>query len=135
MVLAALASGAIYLLTGNLTSGLRMSFSMSPAARRHLSLLAAAFLLLLAFGAWLGRAEYLVQPSARIHGASYADVHARMPVALVLAVAALARRGARGVPRVTTRRWLAVAWRPWRFTCGVSPPAARCTPRAAALRA
>jgi len=104
VVLAALASGGIYLLTGNLTSGLRMIFSMSPAARRHLSLLAAGFLLLLAYGAWLGRAEYLVQPSAHIHGASYADVHARMPMALVLTAAALAG-AALAIFHATTPRW------------------------------
>src|SRR5262245_21558096 len=104
VVLAAVASGGIYLLTGNLTSGLRMTFSMSPLARRHLSLLAAALLLLLAFGAWLGRAEHRVQPSAHLFGARYADLHARMPMALVLMVAA---RGGAGLAilHATAPRW------------------------------
>ncbi|HEX5107817.1 MAG TPA: UPF0182 family protein [Vicinamibacterales bacterium] len=105
VVLAALGSGAIYLLTGNLTSGLRMTFSMSPLARKHLSLLAAAFLLLLAFGAWIGRAEYLVQASAHIHGASYADVHARMPMALVLTAAAVMGAALAALHATTARRW------------------------------
>ncbi len=41
VVLAALASGALYLLSGSLTSGFPARLSMTPAARRHLSLLAA----------------------------------------------------------------------------------------------
>ena len=50
VVLAALVSGALYLLSGSLTSGFPARMSMTPAARRHLALLAAVFLLLLAIG-------------------------------------------------------------------------------------
>ena len=84
VVLAALTSGAIYLVSGHLTSGFPARLSMSPVARRHLVLLAAAFFLLLAWGAWLTRAGYLVEPSGMIFGASYADVlrpHAGVAVA------------------------------------------------------
>ena len=38
---AALGSGALYLLNGSLTSGFPRTLSMTPAARRHLSLLLA----------------------------------------------------------------------------------------------
>ena len=55
---------------------------MTPPARRHLSLLAAVFFLLLAAGAWLGQAERLIQPSTLIYGPGYADVNGRMPGAL-----------------------------------------------------
>ena len=52
-------------------------------------MLAAALFLVLALGAWLDQPRELVSPSGIIQGASYADVHARMPAALALTVAAL----------------------------------------------
>jgi uncharacterized protein len=84
VVLAALSTAAIYLVSGNLTSGFPARLAMSPVARRHLVLLGAAFFLLLAWGAWLQRAEHLVESSGLIYGASYADVYGRMPAALLL---------------------------------------------------
>ncbi len=55
--------------------------SLIPTARRHLSLLAALVLTLLAWGAWLQIPETLLSPTnARVaFGASYADVYARIP--------------------------------------------------------
>jgi uncharacterized membrane protein (UPF0182 family) len=88
-VLAALASGALYLLSGSMSSGFPGRMSMTTGARRHLSLLAAAFLLLMAWGAWLQRAEYLVETSGLIHGANYADVYGRMPAALLQVAAGI----------------------------------------------
>ena len=44
----------------------------------------------LAFGAWLQIPQLLTTPSGVVAGASYADVHARMPALRVLIVAALA---------------------------------------------
>src|SRR2546425_5405600 len=93
VILAALGAGALYLVSGSVTSGFRSMISMTAAARRHLSLLAAVFFLLLAFGAWLGRAELLTSPSGVVYGASYADVHGRMPAALVLVAAAIVGAG------------------------------------------
>jgi uncharacterized membrane protein (UPF0182 family) len=84
VVMAALGSGAIYLVSGSLTSGLPSIVSMTPAVRRHLSVLGALFFVLLAVGAWLGRYELLMRPAGVIYGASYADVYGRMPTALVL---------------------------------------------------
>jgi uncharacterized membrane protein (UPF0182 family) len=89
IVLAAITSGALYFVSGSLTTGFPARFILTPSARRHLSLLAAAFLLLIAFGAWLGRAALLLEPSTLFTGASYADVHARMPAALVAVAAAI----------------------------------------------
>ncbi|MGE0394662.1 MAG: UPF0182 family protein, partial [Vicinamibacterales bacterium] len=89
VVLAALASGALYLVSGNLTSGFPAKVAISEAPRRHLTVLAALFLLLFAWGAWLGRAEHLLAEHPLIHGASYADVHGRMPGALALTVMAV----------------------------------------------
>jgi len=88
VALAAVGSAALYAMAGQL--------AMTPFGPRlghrvwdHLSWLAVALFVVLALGAWLSRANYLVLPSGIIQGASYADVQARMPAALVLALAAL----------------------------------------------
>ena len=66
-----------------------------PVARRHLSLLTALVLGLLAWGAWLSMPSTLITPTAsRLEfGASYTDVHARIPflwaTIVVLAVGAV----------------------------------------------
>ena len=93
VVLAALTAGGLYLVSGSLSSGFPGRMSMTPSARRHLSLLVAAFLLLLAWGAWLQRPELLVQPSGLLHGASYADVFGRMPAAFVQVIAGVIGAG------------------------------------------
>ncbi len=95
VVVAALAAGGLYLASGNLTSGFPATINLSPAARRHLSMLAVVFLLLLAFGAWLGRIEYLVRPGT-IQGATYADVHGRMPAAFLLMIVSVIGAGMAG---------------------------------------
>ena len=56
----------------------------------HLSWLAAALFVVLALAAWMSRAGYLTEPSGIIQGARYADVHAHMPAAFLLMLAALA---------------------------------------------
>src|SRR5437762_2433876 len=71
VILAALGAGALYLVSGALTSGLSSLLAMTPQVRRHLSILAGVFFLLLAAGAWLGRYELLVHPAGVIYGASY----------------------------------------------------------------
>ncbi|HXE79385.1 MAG TPA: UPF0182 family protein, partial [Vicinamibacterales bacterium] len=105
VILAALASAGIYVLSGSLSSGLPAAFAMAPTARRHLSLLAALFLLLLAFGAWLQRAEHLVTPAQLFHGASYADVHGRMPALLVLVAVCVAGAALAALQAFTRRNW------------------------------
>jgi uncharacterized membrane protein (UPF0182 family) len=105
VVLAALGSGALYLLSGSLTSGFPARLSMSPAARRHLAALAAVFLLLLAFGAWLNRSEQLVRGSTLIYGASYADVNGRMPAASLLTVVSLIGAALAALQAFSRRNW------------------------------
>jgi uncharacterized membrane protein (UPF0182 family) len=63
---------------------------VSRRAGRHLGFLAAAALLVLAFGAWLQIPQLLTTTSGVVTGATYTDVHARMPALWVLVVAALA---------------------------------------------
>jgi uncharacterized protein len=105
VVLAALASAGLYLVSGSLSSGFPARMSMTPAARRHLSLLVASFLLLLAWGAWLHRAEHLVQTSGLLHGASYSDVYGRMPAALALVAAGIVGAALAVVHALGPRNW------------------------------
>ncbi len=89
---AAAGAGALYLLGGQMAVtpfGVRLG----GRARRHLGLLGAAFLVLLAAGAWLDRPNTLLTPTGIIRGAGYTDVHARMPFALAEAAAALVGAG------------------------------------------
>jgi uncharacterized membrane protein (UPF0182 family) len=51
-----------------------------PRARRHLALLAALIFGLMAWGAWLEIPDILLTPATVVFGASYADVHARIPL-------------------------------------------------------
>jgi len=62
---------------------------VSARAARHLGVLAALTLLVLAFGAWLQIAQMLTTPSGVVTGPTYADVHARIPALRVLAVASV----------------------------------------------
>ena len=74
---------------GNLALDPLRGVIASGTARRHLSLLAAALLVVLAFGAWLRIPHLLSEQSGVVFGASYVDVHARMPAYRLLAAAAL----------------------------------------------
>lgn len=105
VLLAGLAAGGIYFLSGSLTSRFGSMPFMTPGARRHLSALVAIFLLLLAFGAWLSQAERLVQPSGVIYGPGYADVNGRMPAALALVAVCLIGAALAVLQAVTPRNW------------------------------
>ena len=105
VLIAAVASAAIYLISGSLGTGFPARMSLAPGARRHLGLLAALFLLLLALSAWLGRAEQLVRGTSLLYGASYADVTARMPAALVLTAVSLVGAGLALVHAYSRRQW------------------------------
>lgn len=109
VVLAVLGAAGLYFVAGQVALtpfGLRVE----DRARTHLTWLAAAFFLVLTFGAWLSRVQEIVMPSGIIQGASYADAHARMPAALALTVAALVAAGLAAAAAVTGRlRLLVVA--------------------------
>jgi len=88
IVLAAAGSAALYVAAGQMALtpfGVRID----DRARRHLTWLAAGFFLVLALGAWLSRLNEIITTSGIIQGASYADVYARMPAALVVMGAAV----------------------------------------------
>ena len=99
---------AAYVLGGEVALHPVRGLTVSPPAMRHVSVLAAAFLLLMAFGAWLQIPNLLTSGSGVVWGASYVDVHARMPALRVLSAAAIvgaalaawAAISARGVGRL-----------------------------------
>ena len=97
--LALIGCGLYYVLSGSFVieskygSGFWPRMRLVPIARRHLSLLAAMIFGLMAWGAWLERLQTLLSQTGAVFGASYTDVHARIPViwitfgVLVVAVA------------------------------------------------
>jgi len=83
--LALIGCGVYYVLSGSFVvqprpgGGAWPTFRLVPAARRHLALLAAVIFGLMAWGAWLDRAQILITPASILFGASYTDVHAEIP--------------------------------------------------------
>jgi uncharacterized membrane protein (UPF0182 family) len=79
--------GVLYVFSGSFVieaqpgAGAWPRIRLIPAARRHLSLLIAFVLVLLAWGAWLEIPGTLLSPTTAsvAFGASYADVYARVP--------------------------------------------------------
>lgn len=84
-------SAAAYVLAGALNFTRRGGVSVARKARVHLSLLAAAFFLALAYDAYLDIPHLLttVAGPGTVHGASYADVMARLPALRILVGATL----------------------------------------------
>ena len=105
VVLAGLAAGGLYFVTGGLTAGFPSRLSIRGPARRHLGFLVAVFFLLLAANAWLRRPEYLLQPTTMFFGATYADVAARMPAALLLTGVCLVGAALAAMHALTSRNW------------------------------
>jgi len=78
---------------------------VSDNARRHLSALGAVFLLVLAFRAWLGIPQALTTQTGFIHGASYVDVYARIPMQWALVVASVIGAALVAYQITAKRRW------------------------------
>ena len=97
------------LLGGNISFDPVRGLYVSRSARRHLSLLAAAFFQLLAFGAWLRNPQMRTTPAGVVFGASYVDVHARMPALRVLMAVAIAGAGLAAWQLVSSRLWAIAA--------------------------
>jgi uncharacterized membrane protein (UPF0182 family) len=83
-------AGAGYFVTGALGLNAAGVPFANRAAIRHLSTLAAGLLAVLAFGAYLAIPATLTEASGIVHGASNADVEARLPALRLLVMAALA---------------------------------------------
>jgi len=93
VLLAAAASTGLHITAGNLAFDARRGILASQSALRQLAALAAAFLLLLAFGAWLRIPELLTKSSGVLQGGTYVDVHARMPALRLLIVVCVVGAG------------------------------------------
>jgi len=76
-----LGAGAVYALTLSLQ---RFDLNITRPMRIHLSLLAAAFLLLVAGGHYLGTFDLVTDGAGIVYGAGYTDIHARLPVRYLL---------------------------------------------------
>src|SRR5262245_32786383 len=97
MVIVSLIGAAlIYLIHGAIDLGQsRMGFNIERGARSHLLCLFAAMFLILAFEAYLAKPNLLFGGSGPVSGASFADIHATMPILsariyIAIIVAALA---------------------------------------------
>ena len=105
MVVALAGSVLISLLPGRVAGG---SGPMAPlrVARRHLSLLAAAVLLLLAAGAYLDAFGLVLSRNDIIVGANYADVSARLPALRILGVVSVVGALMAAAHAFARRSWL-----------------------------
>ena len=84
VILSAIATVAAYVLGGEIALDATLGVHASRGALRHVALLASTLLLTLAFGAWLRIPQLLTTPSGVVAGASYVDVHARIPAMRIL---------------------------------------------------
>jgi uncharacterized protein len=89
VVLSSLASGAVYVLAGALAFEPGGGIRITTPAKRHLAILAASWLVVLAFGAYLDVPRILNTPAGIVHGAANVDVAVRIPALRVLMVVAL----------------------------------------------
>jgi len=84
---------AAYVLGGDVAFHPVRGLYVAPHAIRHVSVLAVALFLVLAFGAWLQVPALLSARSGVVWGASYVDVHAKMPALRALTAAAILGAG------------------------------------------
>jgi uncharacterized protein len=109
VVLAAIASGLVYYASQGIVLDPQRGLIVSDKARRHLSMLGAVLLLLLAFRAWLGIPASLTTQSGIIHGASFVDVYATIPVQWLLVVVSLIGAALIAYQSRVNRRWPFIA--------------------------
>ncbi len=91
IVSAAIVSVLVYGFNGAISSDrvARTGIRISHSARVHLSLLAAAIALLVAWGFWLARYKLLYSTGGAVFGAGYTDVHAKLLAYQLLRVLAV----------------------------------------------
>ncbi|HEX3430428.1 MAG TPA: UPF0182 family protein [Rhizomicrobium sp.] len=83
LVLSAILAGVVYRASGAISLDPRRRF-ISAAAARHGSVLLACFFALEAWSFWLARYQLLNNDNGVVVGASYADVHVRLPILTLL---------------------------------------------------
>ena len=90
VALSFVAAAASYVIAGAVEVDLSRGLRIAPPAKRHLAVLAAAMMLVLAFSAYLDVPRLLTTPAGIIHGAANVDVAVRIPALRVLMLTALA---------------------------------------------
>jgi len=105
LALTTIGAGLVYLGAGSLRLSAERGIQLRPPASTHAAILAACWLAIIATGAWLAIPELLTTPSGLITGATYVDVHARMPAAWVLVVVATLGILLAGYQLTQTRIW------------------------------
>ena len=90
LLLATVATAVAYGFGGEVAFDPTRGLHATKRAVRHLGVLAALLLLVLAFGAWLQIPQLLTKTSGVMTGAAYVDVHASMPALRIQMVAAIA---------------------------------------------
>lgn len=89
LVLAAILAAVIYWLRGEITHQPGTMPNLSRAAIRHLSALLAIYFIIKAASYLLDRYELLISNNGVVFGATYTDVHLRLPLLMILAAVAL----------------------------------------------
>jgi len=97
--------GVAYGLSGVVQFDPLRGLRLQRVAVQHLTWIGVVLFLLLAAGAWLGQAGLLTSDSGLFYGASYVDVHARLPVLRMTMVAALVAAALAVYQAFTERRW------------------------------
>ncbi len=88
-LVAAVATVIVYVLGEEVGLEPTRGLFVSRRATRHLAVLAALLFVVLGFGAWLQIPQLLTSSAGNMTGATYSDVHARMPALWVLVGAAV----------------------------------------------
>ena len=104
VMLALIGSTAAYVVFSQVSLG-PDGLSVGPRARQHLLLLGSAMFLLLAWGAYLDMPRVLITPAGIVHGASYVDVAARLPVFRVLMAVSVLAAGAMAYAAMSATTW------------------------------
>ena len=109
LVLTLAATAAGYFLSGAVTIDPVRGVGLTGPARRHLGLLGTGVFVLLAIGAWLAQPALMTSSSDVLHGASYADIAARLPVLRLQVFVALLGAALAGYQAFSGRVWPLVA--------------------------
>lgn len=89
LIPAFIGTAVVYAASGRMGLSPARGIFVDPQVIAHLALLASGIFLMLAFGAWLDIPLLLTSSSGFVSGASYTDVHARIPALRALIAAGL----------------------------------------------
>ena len=86
IIITLLATAGLYFVRFNLRGP---GIGFTPGLKIHISIIAALIMFVIAGGHWLDRWGLLLSPEGAVFGAAYADINARMPAMLILAIIAV----------------------------------------------